>query len=212
VHYRRYVWSTKHDSIGQCRIHQDFVVTIKHGRPIVPTSAPRKAWIAPGQARPFRSTSSDVVWVRLSVDAVKDLDRMIMTHSLAQDTKVRVRRSVNLLQDPGALRQDGIPAIVRADSFCSSDPIPAGFAQLVSGLAAPYPKGPAPAAASFTINPAAMPAGTELSFGFFLPWNSRIGTIIELIDTNSYTCSRTAPLAPAYGEGYAAEYAQPASP
>jgi hypothetical protein len=57
-----------------------------------------------------------------------------------------------------------------------------------------------------------MPAGTELSFGFFLPWNSRIGTVIELIDTNSYTCSSTAPLAPAYGEGYAAEYAQPASP
>jgi hypothetical protein len=124
--------------------------------------------------------------------------------------------NMNLLQDPGALRralrQDGIPAIVRADSFCSSDPIPAGFAQVVSGLAAPYSTGPAPAAASFTINPAAMPAGTELSFGFFLPWNSRIGAIIELIDTNSYTCSSTAPLAPAYGEGYAAEYARPAQP
>jgi hypothetical protein len=118
--------------------------------------------------------------------------------------------NMNLLQDPGALqralRQDGILAIVRAGSFCSSDPIPAGFAQVVTGVTLPYSTGPAPSP-SFTINPAAMPAGTELSFAFWLPWNSRIKTAIELIDTNSYTCSRTAPPAPPPGEGVIVEYA-----
>jgi hypothetical protein len=53
-----------------------------------------------------------------------------------------------------------------------------------------------------TINPALMLAGAELSFGIFqLPSLSRIEAIIELIDTNSYTCSSTAPPAPPPGEG-----------
>jgi hypothetical protein len=119
-----------------------------------------------------------------------------------------------LLVDPRALqralRHDGIPAIVRADRFCSSHPIPAGFAKVVADVTAPYSAGPAPGPGSFTINPAAMPAGTELSFGFWLPRNSRVETAIELIDTKSYTCTRTAPPAPPYGEGVIAKYAQPA--
>ena len=36
--------------------------------------------------------------VRLSADAVKDLDRMILTHSLAPYTKERVRRSLRVLE------------------------------------------------------------------------------------------------------------------
>ena len=36
--------------------------------------------------------------VRLSVDAVKDLDRMILTHSLPADTRDRVRRSLRVLE------------------------------------------------------------------------------------------------------------------
>jgi plasmid stabilization system protein ParE len=36
--------------------------------------------------------------VRLSVDAVKDLDRMIITHSLPQDTRERVRHSLRPLE------------------------------------------------------------------------------------------------------------------
>ncbi len=116
----------------------------------------------------------------------------------------------NLLQDPGALqsalRHDGIAAIARAGRFCYSDPIPAGFARVLTGVTLPYSTGPAPAP-SFTINPAAMPAGTELSFGFWLPRNSRIETAIELIDTNSYTCSRTAPPAPPPGDGVIVEHA-----
>jgi plasmid stabilization system protein ParE len=36
--------------------------------------------------------------VRLSVDAVKELDRMIVTHSLPSDTRERVRRSLRVLE------------------------------------------------------------------------------------------------------------------
>jgi plasmid stabilization system protein ParE len=36
--------------------------------------------------------------VRLSSDAVEDLDRMIMTHSLPPDTRERVRRSLRVLE------------------------------------------------------------------------------------------------------------------
>lgn len=36
--------------------------------------------------------------VGLSVDAVKDLDRMIITHSLPRDTRERVRRSLRPLE------------------------------------------------------------------------------------------------------------------
>ena len=36
--------------------------------------------------------------VRLSADAVKDLDRMILTHSLPPDTRERVRRSLRVLE------------------------------------------------------------------------------------------------------------------
>jgi plasmid stabilization system protein ParE len=36
--------------------------------------------------------------VRLSVDAVKDLERMIITHSLPPDTRERVRRSLRPLE------------------------------------------------------------------------------------------------------------------
>jgi hypothetical protein len=46
-----------------------------------------------------------------------------------------------------------------------------------------------------TINPAAMPAGTELSFGNFQVANGE-QTFFTLIDTNSYTCTSTAPTAP----------------
>ena len=36
--------------------------------------------------------------VRLSADAVKELDRMIVTHSLPPDTRERVRRSLRVLE------------------------------------------------------------------------------------------------------------------
>jgi hypothetical protein len=126
---------------------------------------------------------------------------------------VTINNADELLMNPGALQsalqQDGIPALVRGGSFCSSAPVPAGLAQVValSDLSLPYspahgPTRPAPAGGSLTINPAAMPAGAELSFGVFqLRSLSRIETITELIDTNSYTCTSTAPPAPPPGQG-----------
>lgn len=48
------------------------------------------------------------------------------------------------------------------------------------------------------INPAAMPAGTELSFGYF-QLSSGQETAAGLIDTSSYTCTSTAPTTPPPG-------------
>ena len=94
----------------------------------------------------------------------------------------------NVLFEPGTLQadltQDGIPAKVTVGSFCSSDPAPAASSQVVSVQPGEEP--------TVTINPAAMPAGTELSFGNFQ--NANAGrTFLVLIDTNSYTCTSTAP-------------------
>jgi len=92
------------------------------------------------------------------------------------------------------LQQDGIPAMVTTGSFCSSDPIPAGFPRVVS-------QAPSPTTLTVTINPAAMPAGTELSVGNFQNSATSSDTAIELINTNSRTCSSALPTPPPSGEG-----------
>jgi hypothetical protein len=92
--------------------------------------------------------------------------------------------------DPDILQNDlrkyGIPAIVTTGSFCSSHPTPPGFSQVVTGQKQPR---------IITINPAAMAAGTELSLGNFRV-AAGLETAIQLIDTNSYTCTSTAPTVP----------------
>jgi len=88
------------------------------------------------------------------------------------------------------LKQDGIPAMVTVGSFCSSDPAPADFFQVVSFQPRSRDNGP-----TMTINPAAMPAGTELSFGNFQLANSQ-QTSFALINTGAYTCTSSAPTAP----------------
>jgi hypothetical protein len=117
----------------------------------------------------------------------------------------------NVLLEPGTLQSDlahaGIPAMVTVGSFCSSDPAPAGFLQVVSMQKIPRGElpqrplgskhGPLPAR-TMTINPAAIPAGTELSFGNFRLANGE-QTSFALIYTNSYTCTSTAPTAPPPG-------------
>ena len=97
----------------------------------------------------------------------------------------------NVLFEPGTLQRDlahdGIPAKVTAGSFCSSDPAPAGVAQVVS-----VPKMRPGQAPTVVIDPAAIPAGTELSVGTFqLAGGGR--AFITLIDTGSHTCTGTAP-------------------
>jgi hypothetical protein len=108
-----------------------------------------------------------------------------------------------VLIDPSTLQNDlaqySIPALVKTGSFCSSNPDPAGFSQVVtfgpqSGLPAPHP--------TITFNPSAIPAGTELSFGIFELPTTQEG-VFALIDTNSYTCTSTAPTAPPHGSGRA---------
>jgi len=97
-----------------------------------------------------------------------------------------------VILEPGILQRDlardGIPAKVTVGSFCSSDPAPGGFPKVVSfrGIHA------------VTINPAAMPAGTELSFGNVQLTNGK-QTFFTLIDTGSYTCT-TDPTTPS-GDG-----------
>jgi hypothetical protein len=105
----------------------------------------------------------------------------------------------NEVFDPARLQSDlaqyGIPATVTVGSFCTSDPAPAGLSQVVSY----HPAGEATSTpqpseqATITIDPTAMPAGTELSFGEFEL--SRGGELASfaLIDKGSYTCSSTAP-------------------
>ena len=87
------------------------------------------------------------------------------------------------------LAQDGIAAKVTVGSFCSSVPVPAGIAQVLA-----VPKAQPGEAPTVTINPEAIPAGTELSVGNFELANSG-RTFIGLIDqgSGSYTCATTPP-------------------
>jgi hypothetical protein len=102
--------------------------------------------------------------------------------------------NLRVLLEPGTLQsdlqQDGIPALVTTGSFCSSDPAPAGFGQVVTSEKSPP---------SITINPAAMPAGTELSFGNFELSQGALQTALGLIDSNTYTCTGTATAALSHG-------------
>ena len=105
-----------------------------------------------------------------------------------------------VLSDPGALQADlaqyGIPAKVTTGSFCSSDPAPSGFSQVVTFSPAFQGDGGQQQVdnPTVTINPAAMPAGTELSVGAFQAANGDT-TALALMDTTSYTCTSTTPTA-----------------
>jgi hypothetical protein len=109
--------------------------------------------------------------------------------------------NLDVLLDTTALQhdfqQDGIPALVTSGGFCSSNPAPAGFWHVVSGSEAPKnvhagevftPENPP----TITFNPAAIPAGTELSFGVLPPssfgGHHTQGVSLGLIDANSHTC------------------------
>lgn len=101
------------------------------------------------------------------------------------------------LLDPTALQNDfqqyGIPAVVTTGSLCTSAPAPAGFSQAVTaptGTGEGTPSGDQP---TITINPSAIPAGTELSVGDFQLSSSEQQADFVLINTNSYTCSNTPP-------------------
>jgi hypothetical protein len=112
------------------------------------------------------------------------------------------------LLDPAALQSDlaqyGIPAKVTTGILCSSYPAPTGFSQVVSS----YPAGPSTATPqngvqpAITIDPAAMPAGTELSVGDFQLSSGEQQADLVLIDTSSYTCDSTPPGPNGLPDGY----------
>jgi len=97
--------------------------------------------------------------------------------------------------NPGALQQalaqDGIPALIKVGTYCSSNPAPASTGvlsvQLPDGTpvqkSTPGHPSPVPADAVTVINPAAMPAGTELFFDYVSH-----GLTGGLIYTDNYTC------------------------
>jgi hypothetical protein len=111
--------------------------------------------------------------------------------------------------DPATLQQaltaDDIPALVKSGTFCTSspappDPVSAGVLSIQPPAgspneAVPASSGPIPsqvnqmAAHTVTvINPAAIPSGTELFFGYS---STARAVFTDLIDISSYTCSDT---------------------
>ena len=97
-----------------------------------------------------------------------------------------------MLLDARTLRNDlaryGIPSKVTTGSFCSTDPAPAALRQVVTSS----PSASGGSSRIITINPAAMPAGTELSFGSFQLATGQ-ETVYTLIDTSSFGCTTTVP-------------------
>ena len=104
--------------------------------------------------------------------------------------------NATVLLEPATLQadlaKDGIPALVTVSSFCTSKSTPAGYSQVVTNQT---PQNPRQGPGAITINPAAIPVGTELSFGNFKIANGG-QTSLTLIEKNSYTCSSATPSAP----------------
>lgn len=102
-----------------------------------------------------------------------------------------------------ALARDGIPALVKIGTYCSSDPAAPSpsstgviSVQLPDGrpVPKPYPghEEPVPANAVTVINPAALPKGTELFFDYVSGHNDHALTG-GLIYTSSYSCASGLP-------------------
>ena len=128
-----------------------------------------------------------------STDTIRTMAFTLVKHANGTAT-LTINR--NVLLEPGTLQsdlaRDGIRAMVTVGRFCSSDPAPAGWTKVMSFPGSPADPGPVRAV---VINPAAMPAGTELSFGTFQLANAA-QTSVALIDTRSYTCTSIAPTTP----------------
>jgi hypothetical protein len=119
------------------------------------------------------------------------------SYTLVSNTTGTVTLTINPkeLFDAAALQGDlaryGIPAKVTTGSFCSSDPQPAGFLQVVSGQpdrdwTAQAGTGAQP---TITFDPSAIPAGAELSFGNFQLDSGEQQADIALIDSSADSCS-----------------------
>ncbi len=89
------------------------------------------------------------------------------------------------------LARHHVPALVRGGGYCYSDPQPSA-----PGAVRTYPKihtippGEPLPTVKMVINPAALPAGTEIGFGFF--YHNRV-IIQNIIDQHSYACATSPP-------------------
>ena len=96
------------------------------------------------------------------------------------------------LFEPTTLENDlaryGIPALVTPGKICSSDPAPAGISQVES-----WDPGSPTVEATITIDPSAMPAGSELSFGTLDLKDGVQASYSSLIDPNAYSCTTQVP-------------------
>jgi hypothetical protein len=148
-------------------------------------------------AAPARSTGTSAGTIRtpafILTSNVNGTDTLTLTMS-------QMLNPVTLQQ---ALTQHGIPALVQTGTSCTSSPAPPDPVSIgvlsvqppAGSPQAPVPasSGPAPselnqiAARTVTvINPAAIPSGTELFFGYS---TSAHALFTDLIYTSSYTCS-----------------------
>jgi hypothetical protein len=133
------------------------------------------------------------------------------TYTLISDTSGKVKLTIKLgkLFRPARLQSDlarfGIPAKVTDGRFCTSDPAPTGLSRVVS----PGTGG----RQSITFDPAAIPAGTELSFGRLRLKEHAQVVGIALVKAGSYSCSTRLSSELMHGEwlGYARIPAGPAT-
>jgi hypothetical protein len=125
--------------------------------------------------------------------------------TLARNPNGTASLKLNLHQtfDPAALQQalarDGIPAVVHIGIFCKSAPAPpsSGVVSLQFPDGSPVPvtgrESPVPPDVLTVIDPAVMPAGTELSFTYLNHDRLLTGSLIY---TAAHTCSSTPPAGP----------------
>jgi hypothetical protein len=160
-------------------------------------AAPARSTGAIHAAAPARSTGTSAGTIRtpafILTSNANGTDTLTLTMS-------QMFNPVTLQQ---ALTQHGIPALVQTGTSCTSspappDPVSIGVLSLqppAGSPQAPVPvsSGPTPselnqiAARTVTvINPAAIPSGTELFFGYS---TSAHALFTDLIYTSSYTCS-----------------------
>jgi hypothetical protein len=139
-----------------------------------------------------------------STDTIRTAAFILTSNANGTDTlTLTMSQMLNPATLQQALTQFGIPALVKTGIYCSTsppapDPVSIGVLSIqppagVPHTAVPAPSGPPPsglnqiAARTVTvINPAAIPSGTELFFGYSSSDNA---VFLDLIHTNSYTCS-----------------------
>jgi hypothetical protein len=160
-------------------------------------AAPARATGATQAAAPARGTGAGTATIRTAAFTLTRNANGTGTLTL----------TMSQMLDPALLQQDlahdGIRALVKTGTYCSSNPAapdPASIGVLTTRLPVnpphtmvPAPSGPAPselkqiaARTATVINPAVMPPGTELFFGYS---TSIHALFTDLIYTSSYTCS-----------------------